>query len=317
MGVNDMKYFAFIGMLVLLASMASAQIVITENERLETDCGDGILEGFEMCEPDTEFDHCEAAGKLLGIVMVCNEKTCDCLPTRKDCGNQIREGAEYCDPGQKEDAEENDFCDELSEVINKTVACDKTTCLCKPEKPYIKPAICGDEKVEKDEECEEDKDCIAGFDCIGCRCIERPKALPGDEIVDEVKPEDVLQQINLTEEEKAPAKYELDDFIGVTLYPILARDFEDETVNLEYTYSNGSVVNYGIIIEHSVVQKIEPGGYGKPSFRAQITDESYKGIVNSANITAALETAIEAEELTYKPRNIFRKFTFWFKSLFR
>ena len=310
-----MKYAVYIGLLLLLASVASAQVILTEQELLETECGDGVREGFEMCEPETEFDFCEAAGKVLGIVMVCSEKTCDCLPTRKDCGNQIREGTEYCDPGKKETPEENDFCDELSDVINQTVLCDPASCFCKPEKPYITPATCGDGKIEKDEECEEDKDCIAGFDCKECKCVERPK--PKDGEVEEVEPEEILEQIPLTEEKKHPKDYQLDDYVGVNLYPILERDFEDEIINLEYKYENESVVTIGIMTQHGVVQATQAEPYDKPSFLAWIKDETYQGIVNSENISQAIETAIETDELKYRPRNFFRRIGFWFKTLFR
>ncbi len=312
-----MKYAVVIGLVLLLASMASAQIVLTEKDLLETECGDGVREGFEMCEPETEFDFCEAAGKVLGIVMVCNEKTCDCLPTRKDCGNQIREGAEFCDPGEKEDKEENDFCDELSDVIGQKVLCDDKTCLCKPDTAYVKPAVCGDGKIEKQEECEENNDCIAGFDCLNCACVKRADPTANETVVEEVEPEDVLQQIALTEGEKHPKDYALDDYVGITLTPILARDVEDEIVNLEYEYENGSIVTLGIVVEHSVVQETQMVPYTKPTFYASLSEKTYQGIVNADNFTEAIEAAVESDELTYKPKGFFRRIGWFFKTLFR
>jgi len=179
------KLLLLILFLIILTTVASAQVLVSVEEK--TVCGDGIREGHEMCEPDTDQDLCEAAGKILKIVMVCDERDCMCLPKRMDCGNEIREGAEYCDPGEKEDKEENDFCPELGKLFNETFTCDPGSCLCLPEIAYgvEPPAVCGDGNITRDEQCEKDEDCRADQECKNCTCVIKERNATS--LIEEVK----------------------------------------------------------------------------------------------------------------------------------
>jgi len=298
--------------LIILSAVASAQILVSVDE--QTTCGDGIREGHEMCEPETDQDLCEEAGKVLGIVMVCDERDCTCLPKRMDCGNEIREGVEYCDPGEKEDKEANDFCDELGAIFNETFTCDESSCLCAPETAYGAPAkaICGDGNITGIEECEKDDDCRADQKCENCTCV----------LKERIDVEEELKKIEENTSIKKPVKkeekeFDYHDLEGVILPAFLQDDFDEANVNVYIKLKNGSSQLVGVKTLHSVVQEIVDGKMDNANFDAFVDKEKAQEIIDSSDRTAALKTAFDEGDITYKPKGLFSRIWHWFTGLFR
>lgn len=305
--------FLMILFLVLISAAASAQILVSTEEK--TTCGDGIREGHEMCEPETDQDLCEAAGKILGIVMVCDERDCSCIPKRMDCGNEIREGAEFCDPGEKESPEENDFCPELGELFNETLACDPDSCQCVPERYYgvPPPAVCGDGNVTGDEECETDDDCRADKKCVNCTCVIKER---NESMIEEIK-----KNLTAKPEKKEDKKEEKKGFdhkalVG-ELLPDYLDDFEEERANVYIELKNGSAQVVGIVTQYGVVQQITDGKIDRATYDFFVEKSKAEEIIASEDRVKALGDAIEAGEVTYKPRGLFARMWYWFVGLFK
>ncbi|MBW3001900.1 hypothetical protein KY338_01925 [Candidatus Woesearchaeota archaeon] len=300
--------------LVVLSAAASAQVLVSVEEK--TVCGDGIREGHEMCEPDTDQDLCEAAGKVIGIAMVCDERDCTCLPKRMDCGNEIREGAEFCDPGEKEDKEENDFCPALGNLFNETFTCDPDTCLCKPETIFgaEPPAICGDGNITRDEECEKDEDCRADYECKNCSCVR--KEWINESVITEVKKNLTKKQ----EPEKKPKeevkKTDYHDFVGVILPDYLQKDFQKARVNVYIELENGSTQVVGVTTLHNVVQEIEDEKLSSVNYDVFVKKKKANAILNADDQGAALKKAFDDGSVTYKPKGLFSRFWAWLVGLF-
>lgn len=294
---------------ILLAAVAQAQIVIPKEEK--TTCGDGIREGHEMCEPDTEQDLCEQAGKVIGIVMACDPRDCTCVPDRMDCGNEIREGSEFCDPGKKEDVEENDFCDELGAVFNETFTCDEKTCMCKPEKAFgYEKEVCGDGKITGNETCEKDSDCRADQECKSCDCAIRERDIK--EIKKELENDTIPLPTPVKEE-----GFDYHDLVGTAIPEFMMNDFDEEAANIHVSIDDKTQTVIGVRTMYGVVQEIVDDGLDDPGFDVYVTKTVADEIINAQNKTQALEKAFEDEDITYKPRGFFKKIFFWFKSLFR
>lgn len=302
--------------LVALSAAASAQVLVSVEEK--TVCGDGVREGHEMCEPETDQDLCEEAGKILGIAMVCDERDCTCLPKRMDCGNEIREGAEYCDPGEKEDPEENDFCPELGKIFNETFTCDPDTCLCVPETIYGlgPPAVCGDGNITQHEECEVDTDCRADQRCENCTCVLKPRNTT--KIVEDIKQ-------NLTEPAKKEKKSEepeklrvtdYHDFVGVILPEFLKGDFEEARINVYVELENGSSKVVGVTTMHGVIQEIKDEELSGADYDVSVKEETAQSLLDAVDRPAALEKAFEDKDVTYKPKGLFARVWSWIKGLF-
>jgi len=308
------KILSLLLFFIILSSVVSAQILVSVDE--QTTCGDGIREGHEMCEPETDQDLCEEAGKILGIVMVCDERDCTCLPKRMDCGNEIREGVEYCDPGEKEDQESNDFCDELGALFNETFTCDPDSCLCSPETAFgaPKPSVCGDNNITGIEECEKNDDCRADQKCENCTCV----------LKEMVTAEDILKELeqNTTKEaektvQKEKKGFDPQDLVGSILPGFLQEEFEEERVNVYVASADGSTKVFGVVTQHSVVQDIKEESIDRATFDAFVDESKAKKIIDSQDRAQALQKAIEEKEITYKPRGLFARMWYWFAGLFK
>lgn len=310
--MNKTILFAIL-FLIILSAAASAQVLVSVEEK--TTCGDGIREGHEMCEPDTDQDLCEAAGKIIGIVMVCDERDCTCLPKRMDCGNEIQEGAEFCDPGEKEAPEENDFCPQLGrEVFNETFTCDPDSCQCVPERYYgvPPPAVCGDGNVTRDEECEIDKDCRADQKCVNCTCVIKER---NETVIKEIK-EELTKKETRTEEKEEKKEFSHKGLVGEIL-PDYLDDFEEERANVYIELKNGSAQVVGVVTQYGVVQQITDGKIDGATYDFFVKEEKAKQIIASEDRIKALGDAIEAGEVTYKPRGLFARMWYWFVGLFK
>lgn len=301
--------------LLFLCTAASAQLLISVEEK--TVCGDGIREGHEMCEPDTEQDLCEAAGEILGIAMVCDERDCSCLPKRMDCGNEIREGAEWCDPGDKEDKEENDFCPEFGELFNETFTCDPDSCLCVPETVYgaEPPAVCGDGNITGAEECEKNEDCRAGYECSNCTCV-RKDWDNTTEIIEEVKKNLTKKPEPKPKPKEDEKKTDYHDFVGVILPDYLKDDFEEARVNVYVELENGSAQVVGVTTLHGVVQEIKDEKFKSVDYDVFVKEKKAKDILNADDQAAALEKAFDEGAITYKPKGLFSRIWAWLVGLF-
>ena len=301
--------------LIILATVASAQVLISVEEK--TVCGDGIREGHEMCEPETDQDLCEEAGKLLKIVMVCDERDCTCLPKRMDCGNEIREGAEYCDPGEKEDKEENDFCPALGKVFNETFTCDPGSCKCLPETAFgaEPPAVCGDGNVTRDETCEKDDDCRADQECDNCTCIRKEWGNNTD-IAKQVK-ENLTKKPETKPEPKKDGKItKYHDFVGSILPDYLQDNFEEARINVYIELKNGSTQIVGITTLHNVVQEIEDVKLGSVNYDVFVKEQKARDIIDADDQAAALKKAFDDGDITYTPKGLFSRMWAWIVGLF-
>jgi len=305
--------FLMILFLVLISAAASAQILVSTEEK--TTCGDGIREGHEMCEPETDQDLCEAAGKILGIVMVCDERDCSCIPKRMDCGNEIQEGAEFCDPGEKEDPEKNDYCPQLGELFNETFTCDPDSCQCVPERYYgvPPPAVCGDGNVTRDEECETDDDCRADEKCVNCTCVIKER---NETAIKEIKEELTKKDTKTEEKQEGKKEFNHKDLVG-ELLPDCLDGFEDERVNVYAELKNGSAQVVGVVTQYGVVQQITDGKIDRATYDFFVEKSKAEEIIASKDRMKALEDAIEAGEVTYKPRGLFARMWYWFVGLFK
>ena len=306
-----MKRFIFaVLFMIILSSVASAQVLVSVEEK--TVCGDGKREGHEMCEPDTDQDLCEAAGKILKIVLVCDERDCTCLPKRMDCGNEIREGVEFCDPGEKEDKEANDFCSELGKVFNETFTCDPDSCMCKPEKIYglPPPEVCGDGNVTGLEQCETDEDCAEGKICKDCDCT----------IPERLNVTQALKEIEEEAKEKPEEKVEeLDyhDLVGEMLPEFLRDDFEEVVVNVNVKAKDGSTTVVSVVTTHSVIQEINDESDSRATYDVFVEKDLAEEILAADDKASMLELAFDEGDITYKPKGLFSRIWFWIKGLFK
>jgi hypothetical protein len=309
--VKKMKKFVLAMLFVIvLSSFASAQILVSVDE--PTVCGDGKREGHEMCEPETEQDFCEEAGKILGIVMVCDKRDCTCYPERMDCGNEVREGAEYCDPGDKEDKEANDFCPELGELFNETFTCDPDSCLCKPEKIYgmAPPDVCGDGNVTGLEQCETDEDCDEGKICKDCDCT----------IAERLNVTKAIKDIEEEAKEKPKEKeedFDYHDLVGEMVPEFLRDDFEEAIANVNVKAKNGSVTVISVVTTHNVVQEINDEPDSRANYDVFVEKDLAEEILAADDKASMLELAFDEGDITYKPKGLFARIWFWFKGLFK
>lgn len=290
-------------------------------------CQNGIREPSESCDlgnPKNGIspaeDLCPAMGKILGIVQVCRSETCACLTDRMDCGNGIREGAEWCDPGDKErePVEKNDICPKLSELLNRSMACNKETCLCKATTDLTANVTCGDGKVEFREECEADSGCTDGKECKSCKCITRLE-INQSEIIEKLSesdipsPEEKAKEIAEIKENK---EFDYQDLVGETIPDMFYSDFEKAYTNVEVRTSGDPYI-IGVMTKHNVIQEILDNGYEEPNMLAFVSEDEAKAIIASENRLEALDTSLGEGKIEYRPAGVFGRIWFWFKGLFR
>ena len=307
-----MKFWVVtIALLTLLATFASASVIPAEYT--EQKCGNGIRDGYELCEPDTAFDICPAIGKLLKIAMVCDERNCACLPgeSAKACGNELLEGAEMCDPGEKEEVV--DWCGNISAAIGLPLKCDTDICDCVPEGLVFKPSTCGDELVEGYEDCETDDDCPRGRVCNECTCEREQNDLNLTPVEYNVTTDDIpihtIEDIIRRDKQKI-ANFVLEDYVG-EIIPEDLEYFDDEVINVFIRFSDGSNKTVGIVTTQTVVQEIHPYPMNKSTMKMWIDEASLNKIRESTERTKTIVELLEDDSIEYKPRGFFRRIWFW------
>jgi len=287
-------------------------------------CQNGIREPSESCDLGSKTvkpgeDLCPALGKILGIVQVCRSEECACLPDRMDCGNGIREGAEWCDPGDevKEPVEKNDKCPALSDFFNRSMACNKDTCLCKATTDLTANISCGNGKIEFREECEADSDCKDDKECKSCKCIVK---LPG---MNQTQLDTLLNQSDIVVPDKTDAvemqekkDFDYHDLVGETIPDLFYSDFEKAYTNVEVRTS-GEPYIVGVMTKHNVIQEILDNGYEEPDMVVFVSEDEAKAIAGSENRLDALDTALGEGKIEYRPAGLFGRMWFWFKGWFR
>lgn len=122
-----MEFVRIIILFVVLLMMVNSVSAVIDHSLTNklNGCGNKERDGYELCEPGTDFNLCPQIGKLLKIAMVCYEKTCGCLPVKiVDCKNKVREGNEGCQEGIE------DLCPEVEKIVGKPLKCNPQTCFC-------------------------------------------------------------------------------------------------------------------------------------------------------------------------------------------
>ncbi len=291
-------------------------------------CQNGIREPSESCDLGSKTitpgeDLCPAMGKILTIVQVCRSESCACIPDRMECGNGIREGAEWCDPGDgtKEAADENDLCPKLSDLLNRSMACNKDTCLCKATTDLTANVTCGDNVIGFREECESDSDCTDGKECSNsCKCITKLD-INQSEIIAKLGESDIPSPEEKAKEKEAVAMTEKKDFdyhdlVGETVPDLFYGDFDKAYTNIEVRTS-GEPYIVGVMTKHNVIQEILDNGYEEPDMLVFVSEDDAKAIIGAENRLDALDTALGEGKIEYRPAGLFGRMWFWFKGLFR
>jgi hypothetical protein len=295
----------------VLALSAAASVI--PSALTEQKCGNGIREGYEVCEPDTAYDLCPSIGKILKVAMVCNEYTCNCLPDRsaKDCGNNIIEGVEMCDPGKRPTP---DHCPNVSMAIGIDLKCDEKTCDCIPTGPIIKLSTCGDAKIEGNEDCEENDDCPKGRTCQNCTCIRPEENLTLSPVVYNVSTDNLsvptIDDITSTAGKTELAGFLIENYIGEVL-PEQLSYFDDEEINVYITMADSSEYAASIVTTQNVVQEVHPYPLNYSSMEIWVTEEALNSIRESDKRTETIVILLENGKIKYKPTGFFRRIWFW------
>jgi hypothetical protein len=311
---------------VAIATDTKADFEVSLAESAFARCQNGIREPSESCDLGTKTikageDLCPAIGKILKIVQVCRSEACACLSDRMDCGNGIREGAEWCDPGDeaKEPVEKNDLCPKLSELLNRSMACNKDTCLCKATTDITANVTCGDGQIGFREECEQDSDCDEGKECSNsCKCITKLE-INQSELAEKLSQSDIPAPEKAKEdavEMKEKKEFDYHDLAGKTVPDLFYSDFEDAYTNVNVEKGENSYI-VGVRTEHNVVQEILDNGYEEPEVVVFVSEEDAKAIIGSENRLDALDAAVGEGRVAYRPAGIFGRMWFWLKGMFR
>lgn len=297
---------------VLLASIAYASVI--PSSLTEQKCGNGIREGYEICEPDTAYDLCPSIGKLLKIALVCNEKTCNCLPDRtaKDCGNQIREGVEMCDFGTKE--ARVDFCPNISMALNIPLACDNVTCDCIPTGPIIRLSTCGDGTVEGNEDCENTTDCAKGRTCVNCTCERVADEFNLTQIQHNITTDDVsiptIDDITARAGKTTIAGFVIEDYVGEVI-PDDLDYFDNEEINVYIKMTDNNEYVASLVTNQMVVQEVHPYPLNDTSMEIWIDEATLDSIKSADNRTTLIVSLLGDGKIKYKPTGFFRRIWFW------
>ena len=300
--------------LALFAATVSASIIpasLTEQK-----CGNGMREGYELCEPGTAFDLCPAIGKILKIAMVCNENTCACLPGEraKNCGNGIRESAEACDPGTGKKGPQLDICENLSQIIGQPLKCDPATCDCVNSGLKFVPSSCGDGKVEGSEDCETDDDCPHGRTCENCSCIYHEDELNlsvQHNITEDAVPVATIQDITANTNKHTIANFVVEDYIGEVI-PDELHYFDDETVNIHIAMKDGKNQTVSLVTTQMVVQEVHPEAAAKPTMELWMDEAAAQQIKDADKRTITIVQMLSDGTITYHPTSFWRRLWFFF-----
>lgn len=308
-GLTKMRTLACLLLLFALIS-ASASASIIPKKLTEQKCGNGVREGYELCEPGTAFDICPAIGRLLKVAMVCNEVDCSCLPNTKDCGNQIHEGVEMCDPGEKE--EPIDFCPNVSNAIGLPLECDTATCDCVPKGPAVIISYCGDEKVEGNEDCEVDDDCPKGRTCQNCSCI-RVDDLNLTPIEHNITPDDIpiptLEDI-VRRQKNTVLGMVLEDYVGEIL-PEELDYFDEEIIAIHVSLNDLTNATVGLVTTEMVVQEAHPYELNDTTMEVWVKEDTVAGVNAAENRAGEIVRLLETGDIDYRPTGFFRRIWFW------
>jgi hypothetical protein len=308
-----MKTLAIFAIILTLLSAAVFASVIP-SELTEQKCGNGIREGYELCEPDTAYDLCPSIGKILKIAMVCNENTCNCLPDRsaKDCGNQILEGVEMCDPGTKEPP--IDFCPNISMALGISLKCDPKTCDCIPTGPIIKLSTCGDGKIEGNENCENDSDCPMGRSCVNCTCERVDDSFNYTQVQHNVTEDNIavptIEDITRNGAKTELAGFVLEDYVGEVIPDALGY-FDNENINAYITMNDKNEYVASIATKEMVVQEVHPYPLNDTSMELWISEDTLGKIKASDRRTETIVGMLGDGTIKYKPTGFFRRIWFW------
>lgn len=298
---------------VVLAVAAQGSVIsaaLTEQK-----CGNGIREGYELCEPDTAYDLCPSIGRVLKIAMVCHEQTCACLPDRtaKDCGNGIPEGVEMCENDKK--GESWDFCPNISQIIGVPLKCDLESCDCVNDGRVVKISACGDDKVEGDEDCEEDEDCPKGRNCQNCTCVRPEEDLTNltpvqyNVTTDDV-PVPTIEDI-IRQEKNILLNFVLNDYIGEVI-PEELEYFDEEEINIYVAMKDGSNATVGVVTTEMVVQEVHQYELNDSTMDIWIDEDAVAQIKAADKRAQTILTMLETGTIRYKPTGLWRRLWFWF-----
>ena len=299
---------------VLLAGTVSASIIAAELS--EQKCGNGLRDGYEICEQGTAFDLCPAIGRLLKIAMVCNENTCACLPGEraKNCGNGIREGAEACDPGDNHLGPQLNICDNLSQIIGQPLKCDPATCDCVNSGLKFVPSVCGDNKTEGSEDCEADADCPRGRTCENCSCVYHEDDLNlsiQHNITTDVELPPTIEQITAQSGKHTIVDFVLEDYIGEVI-PDELQYFDDETITVHIVLKDNTTQNVSLVTTQTVVQETHAEAAAKPTMNIWLDEGTVRAIKASDTRTKTIVAMLADGTITYKPTGFWRRLWFFF-----
>ncbi|MEM4239820.1 MAG: hypothetical protein QXK08_01365 [Candidatus Woesearchaeota archaeon] len=292
---------------------AAAYASVIPSSLTEQKCGNGIREGYEVCEPDTAYDLCPSIGKILKIAMVCNEQTCNCLPDRsaKDCGNNIIEGVEMCDPGKRATP---DYCPNISMAIGIDLVCDPKTCDCIPSGPVIRLSTCGDGKVEGNEDCESDDDCARSRRCQNCTCVVKEENISISPVQHNVTTDEIsvptIEDITRKAGKTEIAGFVIEDYVGEVL-PEQLEYFDDEEINFYIKMNDGNEYIASAVTTKNVVQEVHPYALNDTSMEVHITENALNSIRQADRRADAIVKMLEDGTIQYKPTGLFRRIWFW------
>lgn len=302
----------FLLLCVLLATAVSASVIparLTEQK-----CGNGIKEGYELCEPDTAYDLCPSIGKFLKVAMVCDERNCACLPgeSAKDCGNGIREGVEMCESDKK--GSPFDLCPNMSQIIGVPLKCELSSCDCINDGLQLKISTCGDKNVEGYEDCESDDDCPKGRTCNNCTCVRNDVPLNLTAVERNVTLDDIpiptVEDI-IRKQKQTVLNFVLDDYVGEVL-PEDLDYFDEETINIKVALKDGDNATVSVVTTEMVVQEVHNYPLNDSTMDVWMDEDAVAAIKASDNRTATIVSFLETGKIGYKPTGFFRRVWFLF-----
>jgi hypothetical protein len=297
---------------ILLASSVTASVIAST--LTEQKCGNGIKEGYELCEPDTAYDLCPSIGRVLKIAMVCDERNCACLPgeSAKDCGNGIKEGVEMCENDKKNASW--DFCPNISQIIGLPLKCDPESCDCVAAGAPVKISYCGDGKVEGNEDCEVDDDCPRGRTCQNCSCIREEQDLNLTPIQHNITTDEIpiptVEDIVTDKSKTQLLGFVLQDYIGDVI-PKELNYFDEENINIIVAMAGGANVTVSVATREMVVQEVHPEAAENPTMEVWLDEAAAAKVKDSDKRAETIITMLTDGSIRYRPTGFFRRIWFW------